>query len=254
MRVELRHGDCVVRLKEIGDGSLGAVVSDPPYGLEFMGKEWDAPWKYGIRKVGFKGFGALPTFTSSRNPICKTCRKHMRGSKNHAHCVCELPDYDQTDHMIRDRQAYQNWCRTWLEELFRAVKPGGRVLLFGGSRMYHRMTMAMEEVGFTDLQLAAWCYFSGFPKSHSVARGIDDRLGVERPMIRVPASQVRNPKSINSGHGIEGGDRPWMRNAREVGYHEKASPEPVSKEAVLYEGYGTALKPAWEPVVMANRP
>jgi DNA modification methylase len=231
MRIDLRQGDCVVRLKEIEDGSLGAVVSDPPYGLEFMrgDDEWKETWKYGIRKLGFKGSSALPTFTASRNPVCRKCHKHMRGSKNHVHCVCELPDYDQTDHMIRDRQAYQDWCRTWLEELFRVVQPGGQVLLFGGSRMYHRMTMAMEEVGFTDLQLAAWCYFSGFPKSHSVARGIDDRLGAERPMIRVPASQVRDA-------------------------HEKASPEPVSEEAIRYEGYGTALKPAWEPVVMANRP
>ncbi len=254
MRVQLRQGDCVVRLQELEDGCLGAVVSDPPYGLEFMGKEWDAPWKYGIRKVGWKSFGALPSFTSSRNPICKTCRKHMRGGKGHPACICELPDYDQTDHMIRDRQAYQNWCSTWLVELFRTLQPGGRVVLFGGSRMFHRMAVAMEEVGFTNLQLSAWCYFSGFPKSHNVARALDDHQGVERPMIRIPASQIRNPKSINSGHGIEGGDRPWMQEALIRGYHEKVSPDPVSPEAVRYLGYGTALKPAWEPVVMAVRP
>jgi len=95
---------------------------------------------------------------------------------------------------------------------------------------------------------------SGFPKSLNISKALDKKAGAVREKIRIPAKDVRNPKSINSGHGIEGGDRPWMREAEEKGFHEKDGEVPVSEEAQRYEGYGTALKPAWEPFVVGRKP
>ena len=75
-----------------------------------------------------------------------------------------------------------------------------------------------------------------------------------RAKKRVPAAQVRNPKSIQGGHGVDGGDRPWMEKARAVGFHEVDDETPVTDPATTWNGWGTALKPAWEPVVIGHKP
>lgn len=95
---------------------------------------------------------------------------------------------------------------------------------------------------------------SGFPKSMDVGKAIDKALGAKREQVRIPASEVRNPKVINSGHGIDGGDRPWMKKALEVGYHEKDSDVPATDQAKEWDGWGTCLKPAWEPIIVARKP
>lgn len=94
----------------------------------------------------------------------------------------------------------------------------------------------------------------GFPKSLDISKAIDKKLGAEREKVRIPASKVRNPKSINGGHGVEGGDRPWMRTALEKGFHEMDGNTPVTPEAKQWEGWGTCLKPANEPIVLARKP
>jgi site-specific DNA-methyltransferase (adenine-specific) len=95
---------------------------------------------------------------------------------------------------------------------------------------------------------------SGFPKSLDVSKAIDKAAGAEREKIRVPGDKIRNPKSIESGHGVDGGDRPWMREAKARGYHEVDSNVPASEDAAKWAGWGTALKPAWEPIVLARKP
>jgi site-specific DNA-methyltransferase (adenine-specific) len=87
-----------------------------------------------------------------------------------------------------------------------------------------------------------------------ISKEIDKKLGAEREKVRIPASKVRNPKSINGGHGIEGGDRPWMRAALEKGFHEMDGNIPVTLEAKQWEGWGTCLKPANEPILLARKP
>jgi site-specific DNA-methyltransferase (adenine-specific) len=87
-----------------------------------------------------------------------------------------------------------------------------------------------------------------------VSKAIDKSLGAERSTVRIDAKKVRNPKSINSGHGVDGGDRPWMQLAREQGFYEKPGDIPVSEAAKKWQGWGTALKPAWEPIIMARKP
>lgn len=139
-------------------------------------------------------------------------------------------------------------------EVLRVLKPGGHLLSFGGTRTYHRMACAIEDAGFEIRDQLQWLYGSGFPKSLDIGKAIDKAAGAERTKIRIPACNVRNPKSINGGHGISGGDRPWMQEALERGYHEADSAEAVTPEARQWNGWGTALKPAHEPICMARKP
>jgi site-specific DNA-methyltransferase (adenine-specific) len=108
-------------------------------------------------------------------------------------------------------------------------------------------------VGFTIERIEAWTYGSGFPKSHDIARALDKHLGVERATVRILGREARNPKSIMGGHGIKGGDRPWLRLAQEQGYYDKEGDVPVSPEAIKWQGRGTALKPAWEPFLVGRK-
>lgn len=134
MTIELIEGDCREVLKEFADNSIDSVVTDPPYGLEFMGKEWDK-------------FADKPR----RNPAT--------GSR-------EAPFAHHAVKLDKNRgSAFQLWCGEWAEEVFRVLKPGGHVLSFGGSRTYHRMACAIEDAGFEIRDQIMWLYGSGFPKS-----------------------------------------------------------------------------------------
>lgn len=96
---------------------------------------------------------------------------------------------------------------------------------------------------------------SGFPKSHDVSKGIDKAAGVAREKVRIDASQVRNHKAAGGGRdGAEGATRPCIEQALERGYHEKDSDKPVTEAARQWQGWGSALKPAHEPIVVARKP
>jgi site-specific DNA-methyltransferase (adenine-specific) len=140
-------------------------------------------------------------------------------------------------------------------ECLRVLKPGGHLLSFGGTRTWHRVAVAIEDAGFEVRDSIAWMYGSGFPKSLDVSKAIDKAAGAEREKIRVEASEVRNPKATGGGRdGAEGATRPWIEKALELGYHEKDSNTPATPEAQQWEGWGTALKPAFEPIVVARKP
>jgi len=142
---------------------------------------------------------------------------------------------------------------TWAA-VARVLKPGGHLLACGGTRTYHRLACAIEDAGFEIRDAIMWHYGSGFPKSLDVSHAIDKAAGAEREKVRVPADQARNPKSINGGKEIEGGDRPWMKEARERGFHEKNGNVPATEAAKQWEGWGTALKPSTEILVVAQKP
>lgn len=98
---------------------------------------------------------------------------------------------------IGDGFQQREWHREWLKEAHRVLKPNGVLKAFSGTRTFHHLIAMMEEIGFKDLKIESWTYGSGFPKSHTVALGIDKKY--------------------------KQGSKDW-------------------------EGWGTALKPAWEPV------
>lgn len=144
--VDLREGDCREVLKELDDNSVDAVVTDPPYGLEFMGKDWDAPWKTDRRQT-FDG-----TLNDQReNPYGRSRVRNGTGASYGADA--------------RIMRFFQEWCETWAVECLRVLKPGGHLLAFGGSRTYHRLASAVEDAGFEIRDQIMWIYASGFPKS-----------------------------------------------------------------------------------------
>ena len=169
-------GDCRDVLRDYPADHFDSIVSDPPYGLTFMGKGWDR----GVPGAEF-----------------------------------------------------------W-QEAFRVAKPGAHLLAFGGTRTFHRLTVAIEDAGWEIRDCMMWLYGSGFPKSHDVSKAIDKRGGAER--------QVLDERPAY-GIGITG--------ATFKGHAEGATAKttaPATDAARQWQGWGTALKPAWEPVIVARKP
>ena len=130
----------------------------------------------------------------------------------------------------------------WREAL-RVIKPGGHLIAFSGSRTYHRMAVAIEDAGFEIRDQIMWVYGSGFPKSHNVSKGIDKAAGAEREV-------VDSYKGVTKG---DGGRYNW-HNTDEVGSTNVDVTIPATPAAKQWDGWGTALKPAHEPMVLARKP
>jgi len=176
--MKLILGDSVDKLKELDDNSIDSIVTDPPYGLSFMGKKWD---------------------------------------------------YDVPSQEI-------------FEECLRVLKPGGYLLSFAGSRTYHRMAVRVEDAGFEIRDQIMWIYGSGFPKSHNIGKSVDKLLGNEREVIGT---------KIHSQKGVKAAEERTTIGAGAFGEPREAD---ITKGTSQYEGWGTALKPAHEPIVMARKP
>jgi site-specific DNA-methyltransferase (adenine-specific) len=123
------------------------------------------------------------------------------------------------------------------KEVYRVLKPGGHVLSFGGTRTYHRMTVNIEDAGFEIRDQIMWLYGSGFPKSHNIGKSIDKIQGNEREVV----GEIKQPRMNNDfGKG--------NHNEREVKDLD------ITKGTSEWEGWGTALKPANEPICLARKP
>lgn len=140
---------------------------------------------------------------------------------------------------------------TW-EAVYRVLKPGAILLAFGGTRTYHRMVCAIEDAGFEIRDTIAWVYGSGFPKSYDISKGIDKQAGAEREVIgeniRLGDSKAypRNPSGTNTSFEIGANGKPYETKGNITA--------PSTPEAQLWNGWGTALKPAFEPIVVAMKP
>jgi site-specific DNA-methyltransferase (adenine-specific) len=178
---ELYHGNCLDILRIMPDCSVDAVVTDPPYGLSFMGKRWD---------------------------------------------------YDVPSTEI--------WA-----ECLRVLKPGGYLLAFAGTRTQHRMAVRIEDAGFEIRDMLAWMYGSGFPKSHNVSIAIDKADGADRDII-----------GTNSNHrlGQSKGLAPGVAMTGQPHTGDGNITAPATDAAKQWQGWGTALKPAMEPITMARKP
>ena len=130
------------------------------------------------------------------------------------------------------------------EQVYRVLKPGGHLLSFGGSRTYHRMACAIEDAGFEVRDQLMFVYGSGFPKSLDVSKAIDKAAGAEREVVggRRAHNFAGAPGSMMTGH------------ATEAGQTEIDITAPATQEAQQWDGWGTALKPAHEPIVLARKP
>ena len=183
-KYELHHGDCREVMATMAENSVDAIVTDPPYGLSFMGKEWD----HGVPGVQF-----------------------------------------------------------WREAL-RVAKPGAHLLAFGGTRTFHRLTCAIEDAGWEIRDCVMWVYGSGFPKSHDVSKAIDKAAGAEREVVGKSNRHVSGKPEQRTA-GLNGS----ATFSESVGM-EAFITAPATDAARQWAGWGTALKPAWEPVIVARKP
>jgi len=126
--VTLHHGDCLDVLRSLPDCSIDSVVTDPPYGLEFMGKDWDAPWK------------------SAANSWADRDAEDHAQPENRGQTAS--PFLAAKVNKFAAGLPFQQWCELWAAECLRVLKPGGHLLAFGGTRTWHRLACAVEDAGF----------------------------------------------------------------------------------------------------------
>jgi site-specific DNA-methyltransferase (adenine-specific) len=217
MKIDLRLGDCLEVLKTIPDNSIDAVITDPPYGIGFMNKEWDNPQKH-QELIERERERSVKRFEEGKSPAKAGFSTGVQPG---------LPIGG-----AKEGKWFQDWCELWARECFRILKPGGHALSFSAPRTYHRMATAFEDSGFQIRDQIMWVFGSGFPKSHNIGKAIDKIEGNEREVI-----------GDSKRHG--GGTSamfPYEVNNQ------------ITKGNSEWEGWGTALKPAHEPIVMARKP
>jgi DNA modification methylase len=184
--IRVYHGDNRDVVPQLAE-QFAAVVTDPPYGLSFMGKAWD----HGVPGEPFwRVFGE-------------------------------------------------------------AMLPGAHMLAFGGTRTYHRIAVAIEDAGFEMRDTLQWLYGSGFPKSLDVSKAIDKAMGADREVVGYDASKARPNKENfakrNDRQPTSGAVEGWKDNGATI-------TAPATPEAERWAGWGTALKPAYEPIILARKP
>ncbi len=159
------------------------------------------------------------------------------------------------DFSVTGNRAFQAWVHEWGTEAFRVLKPGGHALVFGGTRTYHRLASGLEDAGFEIRDTLAWMFGQGFPKSLDVGRAIDNVQGTDGAW-RAEDHPGRSGARDASVLAKEGSLRIGQLNHRSDDNPEglRHVYEPGSPEGQAWDGWGTALKPAFEPIVLARKP
>ena len=130
------------------------------------------------------------------------------------------------------------------QEMLRVAKPGAFLLCFGGSRTFHRMAVNIEDAGWEIRDTIMWLYGSGFPKSYNISKGMDKHFGAEREVVGQKKQASGSARFNQYRHGKYNYDYDSDKNIT----------APATPEAQLWDGYGTALKPAFEPIIVAMKP
>lgn len=205
--VTLYGGDCRDVIKTLADNSISACVCDPPYALVSIQKR----------------FGKPDSKPANDGDVYARASAGFMGK---AWDTGEVA-----------------FAETFWREVLRVLKPGGHVVAFSGTRTYHRMAVAIEDAGFEIRDQLAWCYGSGFPKSHDVSKAIDKAAGAEREIVG-KATAPRKALDANPDGGSKYG----------YGIGEIDITAPATDAAREWQGWGTALKPSWEPICLARKP
>jgi DNA modification methylase len=176
--VTLLHGDCLEVLPTLEADSVDAVVTDPPYGLEFMGKAWDSPLR--------NGWQAEPgTYHNDTNFLATGDRIRYKAGP-----------------------AFQAWCEQWGREALRVTKPGGYLLAFGGTRTHHRLVCALEDAGWIIRDELTWIYASGFPKGKANLKPAHEPIVLARkpgPLRPLGIDECRIPGEAYTVNNYEKG-------------------------------------------------
>ncbi len=293
---EIIEGDCLEVMKRFPDNHFSAIVTDPPYGLHFMGKDWDK-------------------FSQSKIPTEQNHKKLASGQfefrDRYVPQIDTANAYAGSYDSKRDDE-FQAFIREVAIEALRIVKPGGHLLMFGSPRRHHRQMAGLEDAGWEIRDCLMWIYGSGFPKSLDISKAIDKTKTTVQETLKV-CQWIRNrchELGINkndldkcAGTADMGswwtsnlpqrcaipteqqwekivtilGECPiWMgeliqpanqwnkvaisrsavadKNLPTWFKGKKLLGDPVLDEAKKFQGFGTALKPAYEPIILAMRP
>jgi DNA modification methylase len=213
---EVLDGDCVELMRAMPGASIEAVICDPPYGL-------------------------------SEEPDVAEVLRHWLAGDDYQHRGGGF--------MGRTWDSFVPGPVYW-REVLRVLKPGGHLVAFGGTRTYDLLVIAIRLAGFEVRDQVAWFYAQGFPKSRDVSKAIDKAAGAEREV-------VGRRTDGRYAYGFEGtANRPTggavgTADADRIGgfVSDKAAvTAPATTDAERWQGWGTALKPAHEPIVVARKP
>jgi DNA modification methylase len=165
---------------------------------------------------------------------------------NHFCSIITDPPYGLS--FMNKKWDYQVPSIEFWREAIRVLKPGGHVLSFGGTRTYHRMVVNMEDAGFEIRDQLQWLYGSGFPKSMDISKALDQNLGLNREIIGTKKTGKDSPKKDGKMHLDK---KTFIDEKGNTVFNLTAPAGELSK---LWDGWGTALKPACEPICMARKP
>jgi DNA modification methylase len=226
--VTVLNGDALRELPALATCSVDAVISDPPYAIGAIG-DYAAPLRTTTANNGIGLCDRCGDPRAAGYLVCEQCLDEaeidayassgMLGQQSQNWHVKATHSRGYADN---DPVQFGRWCAIWLKECLRILKPGGHLVLFGGTRTWHRLAVAVEDTGFEVRDTLAWVYASGFPKSVDVASAI-----ARHPQRQPPPSAQ----------------------------HDIAAAEPrLDETPTSFEGWGTSLKPAHEPIVLARKP
>lgn len=173
-RYEIHLGDCTEVLKALPDNSVDSIVTDPPYGIRFMGKSWDG--------ADIEARVAYRSKMESHDPGCGPNGAHRSRA-------AEAGKYDLTPSGML---AFQQFTLEWATEALRVLKPGGHLLCFAAARTYHHMAVGVEMAGFEIRDQLMWVFGSGFPKSHNL-KGEWEGWGTALKPGHEPICMARKP-------------------------------------------------------------
>lgn len=167
-------GDCIEMMRTLPDNSVDGVVTDPPYGIRFMGKSWDGQ---DIEdRAAYRA--SMPSHASACGP-----------KGGHRSIAAEAGKYDLTPDGMR---AFQAFTLEWAIECLRVLEPGGHLLSFAAARTYHHMAVGIEMAGFEIRDQIMWVFGSGFPKSHNL-KGEHEGWGTALKPAHEPICMARKP-------------------------------------------------------------
>jgi len=216
--VTLYHGDCMDVMATLPDESVHAVVTDPPYGLA----------------------------NTTPEQVADTIVRWVGGDRDY------LPS-GGAGFMGKAWDAFVPPVAVW-DECLRVLKPGGYVLTFAGSRTHDLMTLALRLAGFDIRDSIAWLYGSGFPKSLDVSKAIDKAAGAEREVVGKRKQPMGTNATFRRAAQVAHGYRPDGPEFGQAALDHIDITAPATPDAEKWQGWGTALKPAFEPIVVARKP
>jgi site-specific DNA-methyltransferase (adenine-specific) len=228
-RVTLYCGDMLDIIKTLADNSIDSVVVDPPYHLTSI-----------VQRFGDEN--AKPALSAAQRRFAETGgADRMPGTDQYGRLSKGFMGkvWDGGDVAFR--------AETW-REVLRVLKPGGHLCAFSGTRTYHDMAHAIALAGFQIRDMLAWIYGSGFPKSHDISKAIDKSAGADREIVGRKTGRAATPVQDIRGGSYAGG------NGKNGAADCSAITLPATELAKRWEGWGTALKPALEPICLARKP